>query len=112
GQAWLGTGVDPGLRRVDSRQAEGSHPKPLRADEHLNWAKGKTVLVHGIGDGQRLPAVDVLQGSNAILAGGQRRINRGVTGVRVRRRVRFEGAIEDKIIRKGDIDGVADARRS
>jgi len=51
--------VDPRQSRVDPCQRERPHAQPLCSDEFLNRGGGKSGLVGGVGDRQRLPAVHV-----------------------------------------------------
>ena len=54
--------IDPRDIRYAARQRERAHSEPLRAEKALNRAGRKAVLIHGVGNRQRLPAVHVHDG--------------------------------------------------
>ena len=112
------SGIDPRERRVGAIEAEGPHAEPLRAEILLNRALGKSILIHGIGDGQRLPPVHIIdKGAGKarghwIIIGNVAALIDGI--VRVRSRlcpVGLPRAVVDEPRRDCGIDRVAHARR-
>src|SRR5262245_50680231 len=54
-----GPGINPRLRRISTRQCEGSHAEPLRAEIILDGAFGKSILICSVDNLEPLPAIDI-----------------------------------------------------
>src|SRR5262249_15039712 len=107
--------VDPRLSRIGPDKGKGTDLEPLGADEALDYAGGKVVLVKGIGDRQRLPPIHVNDVAIPSQAGNQRWIYRRVAasgGGNILVRACLIGAVVEKISGNRFINAVAQAGRS